>query len=371
MDTPDASPSPMSARPSSSAEDSDRAFDLHTPSGERLDMVDADRLQEFYEKGLEENQELKAVNQQLANEVLILLQSRRVQTRIGQFKDQSSTVRVAEINPKYQQALDEIEQAREDLAARQEELDGEIDRLKEQFDGIHLEARQAGEAFFEFRKLVLGRAKSSTSGKPVPQSVADRLLAQTKDLEAELHAAQLKYITASERLRMARSKMDAKGGDRSLHYIDYEQRRIENQTLAEKIEDRSEELLKLRRKIVDTIQVIAHMREKLQFVLTGTQHLRKELADTDEQLGAFRDTLAQLKRDKMNVRAQIEEHKRRTGLVGNPALMDDYRRKQDSFEELTEHRRRLQEEHATIMRKVAQYEALLHTRQQAARDEFE
>lgn len=40
-----------------------------------------------------------------------------------------------------------------------------------------------------------------------------------------------------------------------LHLIDFEQLKIENQSLTEKIEERNEELLKLKRKITMTVQV--------------------------------------------------------------------------------------------------------------------
>ena len=40
-----------------------------------------------------------------------------------------------------------------------------------------------------------------------------------------------------------------------LHLIDFEQLKIENQALQEKIEERNEELLKLKRKITTTAQV--------------------------------------------------------------------------------------------------------------------
>ena len=40
-----------------------------------------------------------------------------------------------------------------------------------------------------------------------------------------------------------------------LHLIDFEQLKIENQTYNEKIEERNEELLKLRKKITSTVQV--------------------------------------------------------------------------------------------------------------------
>jgi hypothetical protein len=41
---------------------------------------------------------------------------------------------------------------------------------------------------------------------------------------------------------------------------------IENQTLNEKIEERNDELHKLRKKSHATVQVFTHIKEKLQFV---------------------------------------------------------------------------------------------------------
>lgn len=45
-----------------------------------------------------------------------------------------------------------------------------------------------------------------------------------------------------------------------LHMIDFEQLKIENQTLIEKIEERSEELAKLKRKKTLTVQILTHIR---------------------------------------------------------------------------------------------------------------
>jgi hypothetical protein len=45
-----------------------------------------------------------------------------------------------------------------------------------------------------------------------------------------------------------------------LHLIDFEQLKIENQTLNEKIEERNEELHKLRKKTTTTVQVLTHIK---------------------------------------------------------------------------------------------------------------
>lgn len=69
----------------------------------------------------------------------------------------------------------------------------------------------------------------------------------------------------------------------NLHVIDFEQLKIENQTLNEKIEERNEELTKLRKKTMITVVIITHMREKLQFLTQENSNLSEELAQLDQE----------------------------------------------------------------------------------------
>merc|ERR1712188_213253 len=74
-----------------------------------------------------------------------------------------------------------------------------------------------------------------------------------------------------------------------LHLIDFEQLKIENQTLNEKIEERNEELLKLRKKTTQTVQVLTHLKEKLQFVRKESMQLSKTLEQLELELSQQRD----------------------------------------------------------------------------------
>ena len=69
-----------------------------------------------------------------------------------------------------------------------------------------------------------------------------------------------------------------------LHMIDFEQLRINNVDLNEKIEERNEEILKLKRKVTSTVQVLAHLKEKLQFVQTENSTKKTMLKGVDEEL---------------------------------------------------------------------------------------
>lgn len=48
--------------------------------------------------------------------------------------------------------------------------------------------------------------------------------------------------------------------------IDFEQLKINNVDLNEKIEERNEDITKLKRKVTSTVQVLTHVKEKLQFL---------------------------------------------------------------------------------------------------------
>ena len=77
-----------------------------------------------------------------------------------------------------------------------------------------------------------------------------------------------------------------------LHLIDFEQLKIENQTLNEKIEERNEDLHKLKKKTTTMVQILTHTREKLVFV----EKMKLDLLDTNQDL----DKEIQLLRSEIN-----------------------------------------------------------------------
>jgi hypothetical protein len=65
--------------------------------------------------------------------------------------------------------------------------------------------------------------------------------------------------------------------------IDFEQLKIENQTLNEKIEERTEELGKLKRKKTLTVQILTHVREKLRFIEKANSEVQLQLSELEVQ----------------------------------------------------------------------------------------
>jgi hypothetical protein len=93
--------------------------------------------------------------------------------------------------------------------------------------------------------------------------------------------------------------------------IDFEQLKIENQSLNEKIEERNEELLKLRKKTTSTVQVLTHLKEKLQFVQAENQVLKAELTGLEAELGQHRDAVTKVKFQRDQLRQENAKLKAR------------------------------------------------------------
>merc|ERR1712139_84232 len=83
-----------------------------------------------------------------------------------------------------------------------------------------------------------------------------------------------------------------------LHLIDFEQLKIENQTLNEKIEERNEELQKLHRKIVKTVEILTHTKEKLQFVIKENEQLKIDKSQQEQELNELREKLSKKKKQR-------------------------------------------------------------------------
>jgi chromosome segregation ATPase len=109
-----------------------------------------------------------------------------------------------------------------------------------------------------------------------------------------------------------------------LHMIDFEQLKIENQTLNEKIEERNEELAKLKRKKTVTVQVLTHVREKLRFIEKSNAVIRTELEDLENQTLNMRSVLTDTKRDRDRFKIENKELRRQQGFATSDLLLVDY-----------------------------------------------
>lgn len=158
------------------------------------------------------------------------------------------------------------------------------------------EVDEKTEAFWAYKRTVALKAENSRTGKKLPEKLLDQLEATERRKEKEVIAVRLENIKLKNKLRrhelLLRQKEELADG---LHLIDFEQLKIENQTYNEKIEERNEELLRLRKKIATVVQVLTHVKEKLHFIQTQNVDLATELIRLDKEVTQKRDSLPALK----------------------------------------------------------------------------
>jgi len=141
-----------------------------------------------------------------------------------------------------------------------------------------------------------------------------------------------------------------------LHFIDFEQLKIENQTLGEKIEERNGELDKLKSKTNRTVQILTHVKEKLQFIKRKNKNLRKnKLAEIERIVSDERDELTELKKERDKIRIIYQKAKIKQGIAGSDALVADFEKRKDKIPKLEEKLKKLQDEHRMLVTRRAQY----------------
>lgn len=89
--------------------------------------------------------------------------------------------------------------------------------------------------------------------------------------------------------------------------------KIENQTLNEKIEERNEDLHKLKKKNTTTVQILTHTREKLGFVQKKNDDLQGVGQYKEKDLSSRRVVLSDLKKEKDACRISNIQLKQQSG----------------------------------------------------------
>ena len=226
------------------------------------------------------------------------------------------------------------------------ELQARLEEKEEKVESVR-------EAFTNFKSEIAKAAENSRSGKPIPKKIIRQFEETELKKDEDVSKVRLRNINLKTQLKKLEGKLREKEqlAD-GLHLIDFEQLKIENQTLNEKIEERNEELHKLRKKTTTTVQVLTHIKEKLQFEKAQNEVLKQELATLDTELTGERDQLSKSKRARERMRAEGTALQGEQGFVSNDSLVQDYERRKIALREKNGKVVQLQQKHAALMASI-------------------
>merc|ERR1712151_215743 len=211
------------------------------------------------------------------------------------------------------------------------------EELKNQLEQKRQKAIECRDSFQEFKRQVARHSEYARTGKRIPEKIIQEVEEFELDKDAEVEEVRGSNISLKNRLsklEQALRKKDELADN--LHVIDFEQLKIENQTLNEKIEERNEELHKLRKKTTVTVQIITHMREKVQFVQQEYSVLKSDLANLDTELATQRDLVAKTKKERDEHRSEYGKLRQQTGIFNSEHLTSDFEQRTKAIEQLKE-----------------------------------
>jgi len=336
--------------PGPEGEDGEDVADFGEEDYEEEKVDPLQELQEKYEQLLELNERAMQTNVALQRRVI----QRRHNVDKGVGEEKQSDGKVTE--HKYQNVLLNVHSVRLKLRLQQVKAARMSDELKNQLEAKRQKAIECRDSFQEFKRQVARHAEYARTGKKIPEKIIQEVEEFELDKDAEVEEVRGSNISLKNRLTKLEQALRKKDElAENLHVIDFEQLKIENQTLNEKIEERNEELHKLRKKTIVTVQIITHMREKVQFVAQEYAELRNKLAQLELDLAAQRDTVTKTKHERDDIRAENAKLRQQTGITNSEGLSKDYEARKEHIEQLVKDTDNLKNRHKQMMQFIKRH----------------
>ncbi|XP_069925649.1 cilia- and flagella-associated protein 184 [Oryctolagus cuniculus] len=271
----------------------------------------------------------------------------------GEAPDRAAEAEAPEKEQAYVRHLAVLEELRKQEADDLEWYHQELAQLQRQAGERLARAEREWRRFQALKRQVVLQAMGSgrlRGGRQAAVREVEQLQALEERKEREMRAVRLENVQLRQSLAHFETRMRAQESlADGLLLIDFEQLKIENQTFSEKVEERSEELLRLQGKVTSHVQVITHVREKLHFVDTENACKKAQLLEIEAQVAQGRDVLTRTKQARDSLRVDNVKLSQRCGLLGKEALLRDLEEKVDRTAALTQRLEALQRHHAGLL----------------------
>jgi len=308
--------------------------DKSKESDSDIDLSKGERL-ENYERELNDleltNEKLKEDNELIQKKIKVIYDFRKKEGR-----EEKNFYKESNINEStYADSLSSTASLYNDLNTHKTKLDQDLKRYQASIDEQENRKQDVYEILMKYKEELLENAETR-KGTKIPKQDVQNWLNREKKLEDDIRKLRIQSFTKS--LEMNRLKKELKKMEdyfEGLHIIDFEQLKIENNTLTEKIEDRNEEIHKLRNKINSTVQILAHLQEKSRFVSSQNEIKKQENENLKKEIIDMKKKLTE-KKEMNDVKAnkQLSQNKKIDQINSTP-LKNYYKNTMDHIQNLS------------------------------------
>lgn len=177
----------------------------------------------------------------------------------------------------------ELEEAQKELEETKRTSERLIDTLRAVLEETDIRIAELKKDAYEFKRDIVVGAENFRTGKTIAEKMIRYMEEKLRQKDAVVEKLRLKNATLKSQAQKIDAQLRHKEemGD-ALHYIDFHQLQIENKQYVAKIEERNEELLKLKQTTGSTVQVLNNLKKKLHDLMEESAWLQSEIQSRTE-----------------------------------------------------------------------------------------
>ncbi|CAK9866019.1 unnamed protein product [Sphagnum jensenii] len=233
----------------------------------------------------------------------------------------------------YQARLKNWSETKKAFDMLKDEYDEKIDNLRERLQDKQNEAHEHHENMVNYIWKIARESSNSVSKRKIPNYQLDVLRQQERDCTLEMQAIRIRGRQLRNQFKKLEHALELKdqlpGG---LHLVDFEQLKMENESLNEKIHVKNEDLSNLHKKTTNLVHTLTHIRQKLQFVAQEAKTTGEALTIDDKTLHEGRVKLCEIKATCEAIRHKKDKLQRNVVNISAPTLLADMEYKKDELE---------------------------------------
>ncbi|GLV34971.1 uncharacterized protein CBL_09451 [Carabus blaptoides fortunei] len=286
----------------------------------RADKIDRDIYMEEYNKLVTQRGNLRRKNGYLNKKIAEYYFKRKMERVFDEI-----TSDYEDILLRYERKIDEMYEFRDQAQIGKDIVKKEIVVLYKERNQLKLELNKILSDMLN-REIDVGtKLFDMNTGQIASSKLIEKLVQRQKLKIEQIGKIRFNYIRRKEKNKEVEKKVKALetiGG--TLHLMDFEQIRMDNQMTSDKVEEREAELLKLRNRYSNDVMAIAHTREKTAVVENQIADLKEEYLSIEQKLNEIREEINTLSTHRDANRKQTKKLKEESGLLPYTNLLIDF-----------------------------------------------
>jgi len=194
------------------------------------------------------------------------------------------------IEQKNEIASAELEEVQKEVEETKRSSERLIDTLRAVLEETDIRIAELKKDAYEFKRDIVVGAENFRTGKTMAEKVIRYMEDKLRQKDSIIEKLRLKNATLKSQAQKVDAQLRQKEemGD-VLHYIDFHQLQIENKQYVAKIEERNDELLKLKMTTGNTVQVLNNLKRKLNNLISESEWLKNEIKTRTELCGKIKE----------------------------------------------------------------------------------